>query len=85
MMEGPFRALFATGNTSTDKVKTFGRQLTVTTDGVLEEGVAAINDDVAFIEVRLQGIDGAVGASPAFTINRIRRGVSRDSTNSCTV
>ena len=30
----------------------------------MEEGVAAINDDVAFIEVRLQGIDGAVGARP---------------------
>ena len=61
----PFQsALFAARNPSTDKVKTFGRQFTVTTDGVLEEGVAAINDDVAFIEVRLQGIDGAVGASP---------------------
>ncbi|SSN10068.1 Uncharacterised protein [Klebsiella pneumoniae] len=61
----PFQSpLFTTGNTSTDKVKTFGRQLTITTDGVLEEGVAAINDDVAFFEVRLQGIDGAVGASP---------------------
>ena len=61
----PFQsALFAAGNTGTDKVKTFGREFTVTTDGVLEEGVAAINDDVAFIEVRLQGINGAVGASP---------------------
>ncbi len=62
----PFQSsLFTTGNTCTDKVKTFGRQFTVTTDGVLEEGVAAINDDVAFIEVRLKGIDGAVGASPS--------------------
>ena len=62
----PFQSpLFTTGNTGTDKVKTFGRQFAVTTDGVLEEGVAAINDDVAFIEVRLQGIDGAVGASPS--------------------
>ena len=62
----PFQSpLFTTGNTGTDKVKTFGRQFTVTTDGVLEEGVATINDDVAFIKVRLQGIDGAICTSPS--------------------
>ena len=61
----PFQSpLFTTGNTGTDKVETFGRQFTVTTDGVLEEGIAAINDDVAFIKVRLQGIDSAIGTSP---------------------
>ena len=60
----PFQSpLFTTGNAGTDKVETFGRQFTVTTDGVLEEGVAAINDDVAFIEVRLQRVDGAICTS----------------------
>lgn len=76
-MEGPFKPLFTTGNTGTDKVKTFGRQLTVTTYSVLEEGVTAINDDVAFIEVRLQESMALSVPAPAFTINRIRRGVSR--------
>ena len=76
-MEGPFRALFTTGNTGTDKVKTFGRQFTVTTDGVTEEGVATINDDVTFVEIRLQESIALSVPAPAFTINRIRRGVSR--------
>ncbi len=39
-----------------------------------------INDDVTFIEVWLEGINSSIVPAPAFTINRMRRGVSRDST-----
>ncbi len=40
-----------------------------------------LNDDVTFIEVWLEGINSSIRPAPAFTINRMRRGVSRDSTN----
>ncbi len=39
------------------------------------------DDDVAFIEIWFEGINSSIRAAPAFTINRMRRGVSRDSTN----
>lgn len=57
---------FIIGNIGIDKVKIFGRQFMVMMDGVLEEGVVVINDDVVFVEVRFQGIDGVVGFSFGF-------------------
>ncbi|SAD39031.1 Uncharacterised protein [Enterobacter cloacae] len=47
-------ALFTAGYTGANEIEAFSRQLTVTTDGVVEEGVAAINNDVAFIQIRFQ-------------------------------
>ncbi len=59
----PFqRALFTAGNAGTDKVEAFSREFTVTTNSVVEEGVTAINDDVAFIQVRLKRVDGGIRA-----------------------
>ncbi len=57
---------FTAGYASTDEVKTFSGQFTVTTDSVLEEGVTTINDDVAFIQIRLQGIDSSISSRPCF-------------------
>ena len=63
----PFqRALFTTGNTGTNEVKAFSRKLTITTNGVLEEGVTTINDDVTFIEVWLEGINSSIRACTCF-------------------
>ena len=57
-------ALFTTGNTSPDKVKAFRRKLTIATDGVLEESVTTINNDIALIKIRFQRIDSSVCPSP---------------------
>ncbi|GAR63151.1 hypothetical protein NGUA15_04979 [Salmonella enterica] len=63
----PFqRALFTTGNTGTDKVKTFRRQLAIATDCVLEEGVTAINNDIAFFQIRFQRIDSSISTCARF-------------------
>ena len=59
-------ALFTTGHAGTNEVKAFSRQVTVTTNGVVVEGVTTINNDVAFIQVRLQGVDGSIGACARF-------------------
>ena len=60
------RPFFTTGNTGTNEVKAFGRKFAITTDSVLEERVTTINDDVAFIQIRLQGIDSSISARPCF-------------------
>ncbi|CSF58879.1 Uncharacterised protein [Shigella sonnei] len=63
----PFqRPLFSAGNTGTDEVKAFGRKLTVTTNGVLEEGVTTIDDDVAFIEIWFERINSSIRACTCF-------------------
>ena len=65
LMEGPFRALFTTGNTGTDKVKTFGRQLTVTTDGVWKK-VLPPSMMMSPLSSKASGESiSAVGASPS--------------------
>ena len=60
------RAFFSTGDTGTNEVKAFSRKLTVTTNGVLEEGVTTINDDVAFIEIWFEGINSSIRACTCF-------------------
>ncbi|GCK97659.1 hypothetical protein BvCmsG79A_01564 [Escherichia coli] len=60
------RTFFTAGNTGTNEVKAFCRKLTVTTNGVLEEGVTAINDDVTFIEIWFEGINSSIRACTCF-------------------
>ena len=60
------RAFFTTGDTGTNEVKAFGRKFTVTTNGVLEEGIATINDDVTFIEIWFEGINSSIRACTCF-------------------
>ncbi|GCP78324.1 hypothetical protein BvCmsHHP019_00100 [Escherichia coli] len=60
------RSFFTAGNTGTNEVKAFGRKLTVTTDGILEEGITTINNDVTFIEVWLKGINSSIRACTCF-------------------
>ncbi|SAP82565.1 Uncharacterised protein [Klebsiella michiganensis] len=57
--KGPF---FTAGHAGSDEVKTFSRKLTITTNRILEEGVTTINDDVTFVQVRLQRVDGTISA-----------------------
>lgn len=54
-MERPFqRALFTAGNAGADEVEALVGQFAVTTDGVLIVGVAAIDQDIALVQVRSQ-------------------------------
>ena len=63
----PFQCTFlATGNAGADKVKALCGQLFVTADGVLKEGVTAVDQNVAFIEMRGEGCDGFIGGFTGF-------------------
>ncbi|CAH0326867.1 hypothetical protein SRABI106_04807 [Rahnella aquatilis] len=59
-------ALFTAGNAGTDEVETLLGQFAVTANGVFVIGVTAIDQDVAFIQVRSQGCDGFISCFTGF-------------------
>lgn len=60
-MEGPFqRTLFTAGNAGADEVEALVGQFAVTTDGVLIVGVAAVDQDIALVQVRSQRGNGFI-------------------------
>ena len=57
------RAFLTTGHAATHEVEALGTYFLLTLDGVLEEGVATVDDDVARFEHLFQLRDGRVGRS----------------------
>ena len=57
------RAFLTTGHTATHEVEALSTYFLLTLDGVLEEGVATVDDDVARFEHLFQLRDGRVGRS----------------------
>ena len=55
------RAFLTTGHAATHEVEALGTYFLLTLDGVLEEGVAAVDDDVARLEHLFQLLDSRVG------------------------
>jgi hypothetical protein len=53
---------FATGDAASDEVEPEAAELHLSAPGVLVVGVAAVDDDVTFVEVRQQPVDHRVGA-----------------------
>ena len=54
------RAFFATGYAGTDKADAFCRQLVCTAGGIRIVGIAAVNNDVAFVQKRNKLLDKIV-------------------------
>lgn len=51
---------FIIGDIGINEVKVFGRKFMVMMNGVLEEGIVIINDDVIFIEIWFEGINSSI-------------------------
>ena len=82
IMEATFQRAPHHRNPGTDEVKAFCRKLAVTTNGIPEEGITTITMISPLSRYGLRESIAASVPAPAFTINRMRRGVSRDSPNS---
>ena len=72
----PERTFFAAGDAHADEIPEFVVAFSGATFGVVEKGIAAVDDDVAFVEQWANSAITASTGAPALTMTMMRRGRS---------